>query len=64
MRALIIIYVRHTVSDAVSVMSQTEIFHPPKFSQQQRNGNKTAFQWVPIANPLNVDVAPSVDPVF
>ena len=41
-----------------------EMFHPPKIPQQQRNSNRTGFQWVPIANPLNADVPPVVDPLF
>ena len=40
------------------------MFHPPKIPQQQWNGNRTGFQWVPVANPLNADVAPVVDPFF
>ena len=40
------------------------MFHPPKMPQQQRNGNRTGFQRVPIENPLNADVAPVSDPFF
>ena len=40
------------------------MFHPPKIPQRQWNGNGTGLQRGPIANPLNVDVAPIVDPFF
>ena len=40
------------------------MFHPPKMPQRQRNGNGTGFQWVPVENPLNADVAPVADPFF
>ena len=40
------------------------MFHPPKIPQQQQNGNGTGLQWVPIANPLNADVAPVADQNF
>ena len=33
---------------------------PPK----SPNGNGTGFQWAPIENPLNADVAPVADPFF
>ena len=41
-----------------------EMFHPPRFPQRQRSGNGTGFQRVPVANPLNADVAPVADPFF
>ena len=40
------------------------MFHPPKIPQRQQNGNGTGFQWVPVENPLNADVAPVADPFF
>ena len=40
------------------------MFHPPKIPRWQRNGNGTGFQWVPIENPLNADVALVADPFF
>ena len=43
---------------------QPEMFHPPKIPQQQRNGNGIGLQWVPVANPLNANVAPVADPLF
>ena len=45
-------------------MRTSLVFHPPKIPQRQRNGNGTGFQWVPIENPLNADVAPVADPFF
>ena len=44
--------------------SQSEMFHPPKIPQRQRNGNGTRFQWVPVENSLNADVEPIADPFF
>ena len=44
--------------------STPEMFHPPKIPQRQWNGNGTGFQRVPVANPLNVNVAPIVDHFF
>ena len=38
------------------------MFHPPKIPQRQWNGNRTGLQWVPIANPLNANMGPVVDP--
>ena len=32
--------------------------------QKSPNGNGTGFQWVPIENPLNANVAPVADPFF
>ena len=43
---------------------RAEMFHPPRIPQRQRNGNGTGFQWVPVENPLNADVAPVADPFF
>ena len=40
------------------------MFHPPKIPQPQWSGNGTGLQWVPVANPLNVEVAPVADPFF
>ena len=43
---------------------QPVMFHPPKMPQWQQNGNGMGFQWVPIENPLNADVAPVAEPFF
>ena len=45
-------------------MPRAEMIHPPKIPQQQRNGNRTGIQRVPIAKPLKADVAPIADPFF
>ena len=42
----------------------SEMFHPPKMPQRQRNGNGMGFQRVPIENLLNADVAPVADLFF
>ena len=46
------------------IVPLAKMFHPPKILQQQRNGNGMGFQGVPVANPLNADVAPVADPFF
>ena len=53
----------HT-SGTGGIDQEAEMFHPPKIPQQQRNGNGTGFQRVPIEKSLNADVAPVANPFF
>ena len=46
------------------MLAKSEMFHPPNIPQRQRNSNETGFQWVPVENLLNADVAPVADPFF
>ena len=56
--------ITHEIMCHLAVGSNAEMFYPPKMPQQQRNGNGTSFQRVPVENPFNADVAPVADPFF